>query len=899
MNNSIIDPAPGMMSSVVDVMRGELDALGRQPGSTVRGKEIATYRAYLAKVQDECEKRFNAGGNVRAIVRLRADLVDVLLRHLWDLSNLAHTEHALLAVGGYGRIQLHPHSDVDIAILLGRKLEKSLQPDLEAWIRTLFDVGLEIGQSVRTVKESIQAARNDITVMTTLMEARTLCGPDALLTKLRQALAPSKVWPLDKFYAAKLDEQVKRHAKCNDALQELEPNIKESPGGLRDIQVITWVANRHFDSTGPRGLVKLGFITEQEGAALLACEAFLWRIRCALHFKAGRRVDRLSFDYQKSVALTLGYEDDGTNHAVEHFMKDYYRTVREVSVLNEMLLNLFRETLLENPRKGRVVPLNRRFQVRNNAIEIANPDVFSRSPTSLLEIFLLLQRNAEITGIRAATIRELRRNLHRINESFRSDLRARSLFMEIMRQPERVGNELQRMHRYGVLSAYLPAFAAVEGLMQFDLFHIYTVDEHTLFVVLNMRYFSFPRNDADCSPLMQEVIAKLPKLELLYIAGLFHDIAKGRGGDHSALGAEDAVAFCQSHGLSNVDTHLVAWLVRNHLVMSSTAQRKDIYDIEVIKEFAKHVGDQKHLNYLFLLTIADIRGTNPELWTSWKESLINELYTATRRVLLRGDSPPPNKDELVRSTRREARKRLATRGLQEHEINMLWDSLSDNYFFRHRPEEVAWHTEMILSTDHEDLPIVSIRTFDARGGSAVFVYERDTDGLFAITTAALDKLRLDVLDARIITSQAGYTIDTYTVVETHTGEALKDPARIQEVCSKIRGAIRNGEIVKKSPTQADTKILKHFSIEPTVEFDHDKVHNCTVMEVIATDQPGLLSKIGYALQQCDVRLHDARIATFGARAEDYFYITDRDNRRLGSGERIAKLRQAVLDELND
>jgi [protein-PII] uridylyltransferase len=380
---------------------------------------------------------------------------------------------------------------------------------------------------------------------------------------------------------------------------------------------------------------------------------------------------------------------------------------------------------------------------------------------------------------------------------------------------------------------------------------------------------------------------------------LFHDIAKGRGGDHSALGAEDAVEFCQSHGLSNFDTHLVAWLVRNHLIMSSTAQRKDIYDLDVVREFAKIVGDQMHLDYLFLLTVADIRGTNPDLWNDWKASLLSQLYVATRGVLHRGDSPPPDKDAQIRSTRRDARKLLAKRSFPENEINMLWDSLSDNYFLRHRPEEVAWHSDVILSTDLEDLPIVAVRSFDERGGSAVFVYEKDVDNLFAVTTAALNKLRLDVLDARIITSHGGYTLDTYTVVEADTAALISDPNRIQEVCSKIRGAIRNGEIARSPMKRAAIRKIKHFAIPAQVKFDYDKVHNCTVMEVVATDQPGLLSKIGRALQECDVRLHDARIATFGARVEDYFYITDRKNRKLRARDRIPQLQQAVIDALSD
>jgi len=877
----------------------ELSTLDKYEDCAISKHDVGDYRACIADAHAALERQFNEATNARDLVRLRADFVDTIITHLWRRSDLSDSEHILAAVGGYGRRELHPFSDVDIASVLGGKLTQRHRKALEVLVTFLWDIGLEVGHSVRSVKECVQAAADDITIMTNLMEARLICGRADLFAELRSRTTGKRIWPPAKFFAAKNKEQIQRHAKYNDAFQELEPNIKESPGGLRDIQVIAWVANRHFKAAGLTGLVDNGFLTPEEGAALLAGEEFLWQIRCALHFRANRREDRLLFDHQKSVAITLGYNDDGPNRAVECFMKDYYRTVRELSSLNEMLLGLFREAILESDRRARIAPLNRRFQIRNDAIEISNPQVFSRSPTALMEIFLLLQQHPDIKGIRATTIRELRRNLHLIDDNFRADLRARSLFMEIIRQPRRIGHELQRMHRYGILSAYLPAFAAVEGLMQFDLFHIYTVDEHTLFVVRNMRYFSFPRSADDQPALILEIVENIPKLELLYIAGLFHDIAKGRGGNHSDLGAEDAVNFCRTHGLSVLDTHLVAWLVRNHLIMSSTAQRKDIYDIEVVREFAKLVGDQIHLDYLFLLTVADIRGTNPALWTSWKESLLSELYIATRRMLRRAGGAPLDKDERIRATRRSVRKLLAGRAFPEHEINMLWDSLSDNYFLRHRPEEIAWHTDEILSTDLDDLPVVSVRSFNERGGSAVFVYEKDIDNLFALTTAALDKLRLDIQDARIITSHAGYTLDTYMVIEADSGEPIRGPTRIQEVCSKIRSAIRSREIAQPSMTHAASRKLKHFNIPIKVEFDIDKVHNCTVMEVTATDQPGLLSKIGRAMQQCDVRLHDARIATFGERVEDYFYITDHSNKALDSRTQSPRLKAAVIDALTN
>ncbi|MFT4563713.1 MAG: [protein-PII] uridylyltransferase [Gammaproteobacteria bacterium] len=859
--------------------------------------DISAYREAIVAAHLDLERRFDDGINARELVAIRSDFIDTILIQLWQRTELSTSQHALLAVGGYGRRELHPYSDIDIAIVLGGAASKSELATISALVTFLWDIGLEVGHSVRKVKECASAARDDLTIMTNLMEARHLCGASERLPEVCRLTATDKIWPTAKFFAAKVAEQAARHAKFDDAFQELEPNVKESPGGMRDIQVIAWVANRHFDATSLRGLMANKFLTETEGADLLGGEEFLWQIRCALHFKAGRREDRLLFEHQKSVASRFGYTDDDSNAAVENFMKDYYRTVRELSSLNEVLLGLFQEAILEPASKARVTPLNRRFQVRNNAIEVCDPSVFSRTPAALLEIFLLLQQHPEIIGIRAETIRLLRQNLHRIDEKFRNDLRAKSFFMEIIRHPRRIGHELQRMHRYGVLSAYLPVFRAVEGLMQFDLFHIYTVDEHSLFVVRNMRYFSFPRHENDQSKLVRNTIERIPKLELLYIAGLFHDIAKGRGGDHSDLGAEDAVAFCQSHGLSNYDTHVVAWLTRNHLVMSTIAQRKDIYDLDVIKEFAEFVGDQMHLDYLFLLTVADIRGTNPELWTSWKESLLSELYIATRRALHRGYKLPADQDEKIQFTRRGALEILDAQKFDGPEIEALWDSLGDNYFLRHRPDEIAWHTQSILSRGKDGLPIVAVRSFDERGATAVFIFQNDVDNLYALATSALDRLRLDVKEARIITSNSGFSLDTFMVVETDGSNLIRDADRIDQIRNKIRTTIISGKRHEVPAPRVASRKIKHFTIPTRVEFEVDKVHKQTVMEVIATDEPGVLSKIGRALQECDVRLHDARIATFGAHVEDYFYITDRNNKELDAEIQIPRLKDAVLTAL--
>lgn len=856
-------------------------------------------RAVLQRIGERLKQRFFGGAAVEEIVGLRAVCIDEVVRRAWQRVGLAGSPHTLLAVGGYGRGELHPYSDVDICVVLGGELDDATQGRIEKLITFLWDVGLEVGHSVRSVEQCAAAARSDITIMTNLMEARVVTGPEALLEAVHEATDNRHLWPTDMFFRAKMEEQEKRHQRFNDAFQQLEPNIKESPGGLRDIQTIAWVTNRHFHAAGLRGLIENGFLTSQEYDALVRGRAHLWRIRCALHYLAGRREDRLLFDYQRLVAQVFGFAEESHTRAVEQFMRGFYRTVRELGRLNEMLLGLFQEAILHPDREARAAPLNRRFQVRGNYIEVTSDKVFQRSPPALLEIFLLIQLNPTIKGVRASTIRLIREHLHLIDDKFRRDIRARSLFMEIIRQPRRIGHELQRMHRYGVLAAYLPEFARIEGLMQFDLFHVYTVDEHLLFVLQVMRRFSYPMTEEDQPNLVRQAIERIPKLELLYIAALYHDVGKGTGRDHSDVGASEVTAFCQNHGLSPYDTRLVAWLVENHLVMSATSQREDIYDPAVIERFAGVVGGETRLDYLFLLTIADIRGTNPQLWTSWKRSLIFELYLATLRALRSGVEARVERVERCEATRLEARKLIDSAECPEHAVSLLWGSLSEEYFLRHRPVEIAWHTETILDADDDDLPLISIRNFEPRGGTSVFIYAADTDYLFAIATATLDRLRLDVQDARIITSSAGYTLDTFTVLDAESRSVVTDPQRIHDIQSRLRSALRSGEIPPVKPSAAVSRRLRNFGVPASVKFTPDAVHERTVMEVIATDRPGFLSVVGRAMQHHGVRLHDARIATIGERAEDYFYVTDFDNRPFEDTACQEALRNEIIAALDE
>jgi [protein-PII] uridylyltransferase len=543
-----------------------------------------------------------------------------------------------------------------------------------------------------------------------------------------------------------------------------------------------------------------------------------------------------------------------------------------------------------------VKPINRRFQAVNGFIEVTDEDVFKRYPFALLEIFLIVQQHDELKGVRASTIRLIRDHRHLIDDNFRADIRARSLFMEILKQPNRITRELRRMHRYGVLEEYLPVFGAVVGQMQYDLFHTYTVDEHSLFVVQNIRAFASPERP-QAMPRCAEIFARLPKPHLLYIAGLFHDIAKGRGGDHSELGMTSAMDFCLEHGLGQYDARLVAWLVRHHLTMSLTAQRRDITDPDVIKDFAAIIGDQNHLDYLLLLTVADVRGTNPALWNDWKATLLGDLYDSASQALRRGLENPIDRAELIAETQHEARRLLEESGGTSELAAELWTSLGEDYLLRSTADEIAWHTGAIVTAPPDQLPLALVR--QGRGGTEVFVYAADQEFLFAASTSVLGRLGLNIVDARIITADNGMTLDSYVVFELD-GEPVSGAAREREISEALRKALTDPGSARRDNRRLTKRQLRHFQTPTRVRFSDDSSNARTVMEVVAADRPGLLSAVGWALADCRVRLQNAKIATFGERAEDVFFVTDAGNRPLApdSFEAIRAQVIAAIDAAN-
>ncbi len=854
---------------------------------------LAIFKSSLQAGDEHLKARFDNGDPIKQILYSRAWLIDQLLFCAWEI-HTSGNDLALAAVGGYGRGELHPGSDVDILILTPNRLKKQLKTEIEQFLTFLWDIGLEVGHSVRSVRDCVSSAKSDITIATNLMESRLIVGTEKLFAEMQRLTGPARIWPSRKFFKAKWSEQDERYKKYDGTEHKLEPNIKEGPGGLRDIQVIDWVAKRHFGASRLSELVDHKFLTGEEYEILAAGRDFLWRVRFALHTLTGRHEDRLLFDHQKNVAQIFGYVSKD-NSGVEQFMKVYHRTVRELARLNEMLLQHFQEAILYAKRREKIKPINKRFQVRNDFIEVCNNRVFKRTPSALLELFLLIQQNRSIKGVRASTIRLVRESLHLINDDYRDNLANKTLFLEIMRQPRHVGHELRRMHRYGVLSAYMPAFSVIEGLMQFDLFHAYTVDEHILFVVRNMRFFGLNEYE-DEFPLCSEVLREIPKQELLYLSGMFHDIAKGRGGSHSELGAEDALEFCRNHQLPEFDCRLVAWLVRHHLLMAKTAQRKDINDPEVIHHFASQVGDIMHLNYLYLLTVADICGTNPQLWNSWKDALIADLYNKTKLALRRGLENPIDKDERIEEIKSASLSLIKNQSKSAQDARDLWDSLGEDYFIRYAPDEIAWHTQAISKAKKPCSLIIAIREKTFRGGSEIFIYTEDKKNLFSRTTQALDSLGLNVVDARIVTSGNNFTLDTFIVLEK-TGDPVKGKDRVREIKNVLTEQLSRLDSPARKLSHVRSSKLKHFPIATQVLFSNDENNSRTIMQVTTTDRPGVLSSIGMAMEFCDVTLQGAKIATYGERVEDIFFITDETNQVIDSDVKIECLQKSIADAL--
>ena len=856
----------------------------------------AAARAAMAQTDARLARRYDQNDSMDRILALRARAVDHLLKDAWLRCLSSHPAAetpgaplALFAVGGYGRGELFPQSDVDVLVLADTDAQQAHHDALARFFAMLWDAGLPISHAVRSAQQCTEATAGEQTVLTALIEARPLMAEAQDEALLIDAVAAARVWPPRDFFVAKREELRIRHARFGDTSENLEPNIKDGPGGLRDLHTLGWMALRSFGVRDLEPLVGMGHLGPDEAAALARERRALGRLRYGLHLIAGRPEERLLFDHQKTLAGRLGFADDAENLGVEKMMQGFYRSAAIVRRISDRLLQRFEEQF---DGEALPEPLDDAFALRRGYLSARKASWPEADISQVFALFAMWASQPQVRGLHSRTARALAESLPKLPAYVRATPVQRGQFMALLRGPRAV-ETLTRMARLGVLGQWIPAFARVSGRMQFDLFHVYTVDQHTLMVLRNIAAFASGRADERFS-IAHEVWPRLRKPELLLLAGLFHDIAKGRGGDHSELGAVDAREFCAAHGLSDSDTELVAWLVEQHLRMSVTAQKQDIADPEVIVAFATLVGDRERLDYLYLLTCADIAGTSPKLWNAWKDRLLADLYFAARRVLREGLEHPFAADERLQEARDSVRALLNLQGHDDAGAEALFALMPEESFLRFRPEQLAWQAAAIQGVGSGETRVRVRHISDDADAMEVFVHSPDRDGLFAAILATLDRLGLGIHQARVLVGPRGTVFDTFEVLPAD-GYACREPAEIEAtLCEALAGQLDK----VRTSRRAMPRQLRHFRFAPRIEFGATPDGRHTVLGLVVPDRPGLLSDVAHVLRAQGLRVHDARIATFGERAEDIFQISDERDLPL-TDEAQQSLRSALRASLEN
>ena len=827
--------------------------------------------------------RFNIDGKAEQLLTQLKDSVDAALSKAWRVFNLPE-DAALVGVGGYGRGELFPYSDVDVLILLQQDPDAALQTKLEELVQLFWDIGLEIGHSIRTVDECLIESAADITVQTSLLEARLIIGSSEQFQLLKErceaAMDPRA------FFQAKTLELQQRHAKYEDTPYSLEPNCKESPGGLRDLQVILWVAKAAGLGDSWRALAERGLITETEARQLTIKERAFKDVRIRLHIIANRREDRLVFDIQTAIAESVGFKNSSTRRASEYLMQRYYRAAKTVTQLNAILLQNIEAQLF--PQMTSPVAINARFNEVNGFIDISHDDTFDMTPSAMLEVFLLLSMHPELKGMTARTLRALWHSRFKIDNHFRREQSNRALFLKILQAPQGITHALRRMNQTSILGRYLPNFRRIVGQMQHDLFHVYTVDQHIMMVVRNVRRFMLSEH-AHEYPFCSQLAANFPQPWLLYIAALFHDIAKGRGGDHSQLGMQDARTFCIDHELAEEETELVVFLVENHLTMSQVAQKQDLSDPAVIRSFADVAKDERHLTALYLLTVADIRGTSPKVWNAWKGKLLEDLYRMTLRVF---GGEAPSADRELKNRQEEALKTLRLYGLPDKINEKFWQQLDVAYFLRHDAADIAWQTRALYDKVDSPTPVVRCRLSPIGEGLQVAVYVKDQPDLFARICSYFDRKNFSILDAKIHTTRHGYALDTFLLTDPAFADSYRDLiSLIEHELSEVLRA----QIDLPSPCKGRlSRLSRNFPATPTVDLRPDERGQYYLLTVSANDRNGLLYSIANVLTKYKVNLHTAKVMTLGERVEDVFLV---DGPVLSNPRSQIQLETDLLDVL--
>ncbi len=810
------------------------------------------------------------------LVRALTRQVDRTLLSLWKREGMpAHA--ALVAVGGYGRGELFPYSDVDVLVLLppgrspalgggsgsGAGDESETKAAIERFITACWDSGLEISSSVRTVDECVAESRRDVTVQTALLESRFICGSRRVFSTFR--VANTKAMDAKAFLVAKTLEMRQRHQKFEDTPYALEPNCKESPGGLRDLQVVIWVARAAGLGRSWNELAASGLITAFEARQLQHNEGLVKLIRARLHMIAGRREDRLVFDLQTTVAESFGYHSTTAALASEQLMRRYYWAAKAVTQLNQILmLNI--EERVRGSQHAPMRPIDARFFDRGGMLEVASDDLYTTHPEAILESFLLYQRTPGIKGFSARTLRALYNARTVMNATWRRDPANRALFRQILQAPEGQTHAFRLMNQTSVLGRYLWVFRRIVGRMQHDLFHVYTVDQHILMVLRNVRRFFIPEH-AHEYPFCSQLASQFDRPWVLYVAALFHDVAKGRGGDHSELGAIDARRFCRDHGIEGEDAALIEFLVRKHLLMSRVAQKEDLSDPEVINGFVRDIGSERHLTALYLLTVADVRGTSPKVWNAWKGKLLEDLFRLGLRAL---GGAHINLAAEIETRKQEARHVLNLMSLPRGVETALWETLELSYFSRHDPGEIAWHARVLSPHVKTTEPVVRARPSPLGEGLQVLVYTPDSPDLFARICGYFDSSAFNIVDAKIHTSRTAYALDTFQIIGPHLELSSRDLIPLVEL--QLALALKSTGPLPEPRRGRVSRRVKNFPVTPRVTLRPDERAQRWLLGISASDRTGLLFSIARVLARHHVNLQLAKITTLGERVEDTFLV---------------------------
>ena len=861
-------------------------AVQSPPATRPAALRIAEWRDALKRGRAALRDAFFSRPDTGALLRAHTRLIDRIVLGAWRELGVPDAL-ALMAVGGYGRGGLFPHSDVDIVVLLPEQPRDDADAAVERFVTTLWDIGLDPGHAVRTVAQCQSEMNADVTVRTSLLEHRRVAGSRALYADFARSF--ERGMDVRAFYAAKTLEQQQRHLKYHDAAYNLEPNVKENPGGLRDLQTVIWIARAAGLGRTWRELAQNGLMTLPEAQAVSRQERLIGELRVRLHYLADRREDRLIFDQQAALARELGFADTPARLASEQLMQRYYRAAKVVRQMNTILLQNLHARLY--PAATEPLPIDEQFQRVDELLDMRDESLFERTPATMLDAFLALQRDPELKGMTARTLRALVRNRPRIDAAFRRDAANRARFLQIFREPRGLTHALRRMNLYGILGQYLPVFGRIVGQMQHDLFHVYTVDEHILMVIRNLRRFTEAQH-AHEYPLCSRLIGDFDRKEVLYLAGLFHDIAKGRGGDHSTLGARDAVRFCRAQGLDEDDAALVGWLVREHLTMSSTAQKQDITDPAVVAVFARRVGTERRLIALYLLTVADIRGTSPRVWNAWKAKLLEDLFHATRAELTGGSAARSIHDS-VQARQAEAQRLLRLYAVRDGAEEALWKHLDITYFQRHTADEIGWHARHLYWRVEAAKPVVKARL--ARGGAGVQVlaYLPDQRELFARICGFFGRAGLSILEAKVHTTRHNYALDTF-VVHDPANPLASYRDTMQYIEYELTERLSDPHPVEPPAEGRISRQLRHFPLTPEVQIFPDDKGTHYILEVVAGDRAGLLARIAYVLAKANINVVSAKINTLGERAEDVFLI---DGARLHDEQALLRLETSLYEQL--